>query len=83
MFCPEGVLSDSEEEKGPEAVAQQNTTSVWSNKPSTEQGGYSSEASSERGESKQLCVIHHCIQPGGVNRNMQNFTKACVVEDKR
>ncbi|XP_030261513.1 synaptotagmin-14b isoform X4 [Sparus aurata] len=45
---PEGVLSDSEEEKGPEAVAQQNTTSVWSNKPSAEQGGYSSEASSER-----------------------------------
>ncbi|XP_068564438.1 synaptotagmin-14b isoform X2 [Cebidichthys violaceus] len=46
----EGVLSDSEEDKGPEAVAQQNTTSAWSNacKQSTEQGGYSSEASSER-----------------------------------
>ncbi|XP_037606882.1 synaptotagmin-14b isoform X1 [Sebastes umbrosus] len=46
----EGVLSDSEEDKGPEAVAQQNTTSAWSNKrkPSGEQGGYSSEASSER-----------------------------------
>ncbi|XP_054475064.1 synaptotagmin-14-like [Anoplopoma fimbria] len=45
-----GVLSDSEEDKGPEAVAQQNTTSAWSNKSkqSTEQGGYSSEASSER-----------------------------------
>ncbi|XP_030261511.1 synaptotagmin-14b isoform X2 [Sparus aurata] len=49
----EGVLSDSEEEKGPEAVAQQNTTSVWSNKPSAEQGGYSSEASSERANSIQ------------------------------
>lgn len=83
MLCPEGVLSDSEEEKGPEAVAQQNTTSVWSNKPSAEQGGYSSEASSERGKSKQLCVIHHCIQPGGVNRNRQDFAKACVVEDER
>ncbi|XP_065819491.1 synaptotagmin-14b isoform X3 [Labrus bergylta] len=47
----EGVLSDSEEDKGPEATAQQNTTaSVWSNnrKQSTEKGGYSSEASSER-----------------------------------
>ncbi|XP_036943357.1 synaptotagmin-14b isoform X2 [Acanthopagrus latus] len=49
----EGVLSDSEEEKGPEVVAQQNTTSVWSNKQSTEQGGYSSEASSERANSIQ------------------------------
>lgn len=50
--CPEGVLSDSEEDKGPEAVAQQNTTSAWSGKrkQSNEQGGYSSEASSERGE---------------------------------
>ncbi|KAM6992010.1 synaptotagmin-14b isoform 6-T6 [Tautogolabrus adspersus] len=48
---PEGVVSDSEEDKGPEATAQQNTTaSVWSNnrKQSTEKGGYSSEASSER-----------------------------------
>ncbi|XP_038582259.1 synaptotagmin-14b isoform X1 [Micropterus salmoides] len=52
---PEGVLSDSEEDKGPEAVAQQNTTSVWGNKhkQSTEQGGYSSEASSERANSIQ------------------------------
>ncbi|XP_076612677.1 synaptotagmin-14b isoform X1 [Chaetodon auriga] len=51
----EGVLSDSEEDKDPEAVAQQNTTSVWSNKrkQSTEQGGYSSEASSERANSIQ------------------------------
>ncbi|XP_051264049.1 synaptotagmin-14b isoform X2 [Dicentrarchus labrax] len=51
----EGVLSDSEEDKGPEAVAQQNTTSAWSNKckQSTEQGGYSSEASSERANSIQ------------------------------
>ncbi|XP_065819490.1 synaptotagmin-14b isoform X2 [Labrus bergylta] len=50
----EGVLSDSEEDKGPEATAQQNTTaSVWSNnrKQSTEKGGYSSEASSERANS--------------------------------
>lgn len=54
MFSPEGVVSDSEEEKGPEAVAQQNTTSAWSSKhkQSHEQGGYSSEASSERGESE-------------------------------
>ncbi|XP_056260495.1 synaptotagmin-14b isoform X3 [Seriola aureovittata] len=46
----EGVLSDSEEDRGPEAVAQQDTTSVWSSKRkgSTEQGGYSSEASSEQ-----------------------------------
>ncbi|XP_042246418.1 synaptotagmin-14b isoform X4 [Thunnus maccoyii] len=46
----EGVLSDSEEDRGPEAAAQQNTTSAWSSKrkQSTEQGGYSSEASSER-----------------------------------
>lgn len=45
VFCPERVLSDSEE-----ALAQQNTTSVWSSKQATEQGGFSSEASSERGE---------------------------------
>ncbi|XP_037304977.2 synaptotagmin-14-like isoform X1 [Pungitius pungitius] len=46
----EGVLSDSEEDKGPEAVAQQNPTSVWSHqcKQSSQKGGYSSEASSGR-----------------------------------
>ncbi|KAK5852771.1 hypothetical protein PBY51_006613 [Eleginops maclovinus] len=51
----EGVLSDSEEEKGPEDMAPQNTTSAWSNKSkqSTEQGGYSSEASSGRANSIQ------------------------------
>ncbi|XP_026174473.1 synaptotagmin-14b isoform X2 [Mastacembelus armatus] len=49
----EGVLSDSEEDRGAEADAQQNTTSVWSSKQSTEQGGYSSEASSERATSIQ------------------------------
>lgn len=43
-------MSDSEEDRGPEALAQQNTTSVWSSKQSTEQGVFSSEASSERGE---------------------------------
>ncbi|XP_047194182.1 synaptotagmin-14 isoform X1 [Hippoglossus stenolepis] len=45
----EGVLSDSEEDRGLEATAQQNTTSAWSSerKQSSEQGGYSSEASSE------------------------------------
>lgn len=43
-------MSDSEEDGGPEVVAQQNATSVWSSKQSTEQDGYSSEASSERGE---------------------------------
>lgn len=60
MFCPEGVLSDSEEDKGPEAAAQQNATSAWSSKrkQSTEQGGYSSEASSERGE----CVHAYSTQ---------------------
>lgn len=58
MFCAEGVLSDSEEDKGPEAVAQQNTTSVWSSKQSTEQGGYSSEASSERGERERTAVSY-------------------------
>uniref|UniRef100_G3P0H5 Synaptotagmin XIVb n=1 Tax=Gasterosteus aculeatus aculeatus TaxID=481459 RepID=G3P0H5_GASAC len=47
---PEGVLSDSEEDKGPEAVAQQSPTSAWSHqcKQSSQQGGCSSEASSER-----------------------------------
>lgn len=48
-LCPEGVLSDSEEDKGTEAVAQQhNSSSVWSSKP--KEAGYSSEASSEQGE---------------------------------
>lgn len=52
MSRPEGGSSDSEEERGTEAVAQQKTVSSWDNKckQSTEQGGYSSEASSERGE---------------------------------
>ncbi|XP_028461417.1 synaptotagmin-14b isoform X2 [Perca flavescens] len=52
---PEGVLSGSEEDKGPEAVAQQNPTSAWRNKrkQSTDQGGYSSEASSEQASSIQ------------------------------
>ncbi|XP_069017927.1 synaptotagmin-14-like isoform X1 [Embiotoca jacksoni] len=47
----EGVLSDSEEDRG--AEAQQDTTSAWRSKrkQSAEQGGYSSEASSERGDS--------------------------------
>ncbi|TDH00584.1 hypothetical protein EPR50_G00189850 [Perca flavescens] len=51
----EGVLSGSEEDKGPEAVAQQNPTSAWRNKrkQSTDQGGYSSEASSEQASSIQ------------------------------
>lgn len=55
MFCSEGVLSDSEEDKGPEAAAQQNASSTWSGKQSAEQGGYSSEASSERGERVHTC----------------------------
>ncbi|XP_029903561.1 synaptotagmin-14-like [Myripristis murdjan] len=43
----EGGSSDSEEERGTEAVAQQKTVSSWDNKckQSAEQGGYSSEAS--------------------------------------
>lgn len=60
VFFAEGVVSDSEEDKGPEAVAQQDTTSVWSSKrkQSTEQGGYSSEASSERGEDMHVYCTH-------------------------
>uniref|UniRef100_A0A673AW87 Synaptotagmin XIVb n=1 Tax=Sphaeramia orbicularis TaxID=375764 RepID=A0A673AW87_9TELE len=53
VLHPEGVLSDSEEDKGPESGAQQSSASVWSRKQSTEQGGYSSEASSERANSIQ------------------------------
>lgn len=59
MFCSEGVLSDSEEDRGPEVMAQQNTTSVWSSKQSAEQEGYSSEASSECGESAYCTVLSH------------------------
>ncbi|XP_028253336.1 synaptotagmin-14-like [Parambassis ranga] len=44
----EGALSDSEEDKGPQAMPQQNSASAWSSKQPTEQGGSSSEASSER-----------------------------------
>ncbi|CAK6962758.1 synaptotagmin-14b isoform X7 [Scomber scombrus] len=52
---PEGVLPDSEEDRGPEAAAQQNSTSVWNSKrkQSSEQGGYSSEASSEQANNIQ------------------------------
>ncbi|XP_068198078.1 synaptotagmin-14b isoform X2 [Antennarius striatus] len=53
----EAVLSDSEEDKGPEtathrnaASAQRNAASAWSSKQSAEQGGYSSEASSDQEE---------------------------------
>ncbi|XP_068609954.1 synaptotagmin-14-like [Brachionichthys hirsutus] len=48
----EGVLSGSEEEKGPEVIAQRDAASAWSgkHKPSAEQGGSSSEASVGRGE---------------------------------
>lgn len=49
----DGALSDSEEEKTPGAASQQNSTSAWSkSKRSDEQGGYSSEASSEQGEAR-------------------------------
>lgn len=58
MLCLEAVLSDCEEDKAPEAVAQQNTPSVWGSRQFTEQGGHSSEAS-EHGETS--CVS----QPGG------------------
>ncbi|XP_058469473.1 synaptotagmin-14b isoform X2 [Solea solea] len=49
----DGVLSDSEEDRGHDAAAQK--SSVWSSerKQSTEHGGYSSEASSERVNSIQ------------------------------
>ena len=58
MFRAEGVVSDGEEDKGPEAAAQQNTTSAWSSKrkQSAEQGGYSSEASSGRGETLNVFI---------------------------
>ncbi|KAK9531372.1 hypothetical protein VZT92_010800 [Zoarces viviparus] len=58
----EGVLSDSEEDKGPEAVAQQNATSAWSNecKQSTEQGGDSSDASSERAANRIQRIKKNC-----------------------
>ncbi|XP_075893939.1 synaptotagmin-14b isoform X2 [Nelusetta ayraudi] len=50
----EAALSDSEEEKAPEAEAQQSAPSVWnSSKKSGELGGYSSEASSEHAGSIQ------------------------------
>ena len=60
MLCAEAVLSDSEEDRGPEAVAQQDATSVWSSKRerSAERGGYSSEASSEQGENMHVCYAH-------------------------
>lgn len=75
MFSPEGVVSDSEEEKGPEAVAQQNTTSAWSSKhkQSNEQGGYSSEASSERGESEHVQLEHKLMR---YNRKRENRDQA-------
>lgn len=44
-------MSDSEEDKGPEAAVQQDMASAWSSKEPAEQGGYSSEASSEHGQS--------------------------------
>ncbi|KAM4713137.1 synaptotagmin-14b [Anableps anableps] len=48
------VVSNSEEEKSPEGMTQQNITSAWSKgKQSSEQGGYSSEASSEQAASIQ------------------------------
>ncbi|XP_008395677.1 synaptotagmin-14-like isoform X1 [Poecilia reticulata] len=50
----DGVVSNSEEEKSLEGVTQQNMTSAWSKgKQSSEQGGYSSEASSEQAASIQ------------------------------
>lgn len=63
MSRAEGALSDSEEDKGPQAVPQQNSASAWSSKQPTEQGGSSSEASSERGERSHMNLIqtgtHH------------------------
>lgn len=49
LFRSEAALSDSEEDKSPEAEARQSAPSVWSSKQSGEPGGYSSEASSEHG----------------------------------
>ncbi|XP_061602492.1 synaptotagmin-14b [Cololabis saira] len=45
----DGVVSESEEEKSPEGMKQENTKSAWSSKSqeSNGQGGYSSEASSD------------------------------------
>ncbi|XP_062266904.1 synaptotagmin-14b isoform X2 [Platichthys flesus] len=52
---PEAVPSDSEEDRGPEATAQHNSTSAWSSerKQPSERGGYSSEASSDHANSIQ------------------------------
>ncbi|XP_047184480.1 synaptotagmin-14 isoform X2 [Scophthalmus maximus] len=52
---PEGVLSDSEDDRGLEAAAQQSSTSAWSGdrKQSTGQGADGSEASGEQADSIQ------------------------------
>lgn len=67
MSCTDGVVSNSEEEKSPEGVTQQNITSAWSKgKQSSEQGGYSSEASSEQGETAHMVfslVMQHLFEP--------------------
>lgn len=57
--APEGILSDSEEDRGPEAMAQQNATSVWSSEQSPEQRCDSSEASSEHGERPYCWILSH------------------------
>ena len=49
-------MSDSEEDRDPEAQIPQKPVSAWDNKPkqSADQEGYSSEASSGHGESNTL-----------------------------
>lgn len=55
-LCAEAVLSDSEEDRHQKVAVQRKTTSAWSSErtPSSEKEGYSSEASSDRGEDQEL-----------------------------
>ena len=57
-ICPAGGVSDSEEDRDPEAQIPQKPVSAWDNKSkqSADQEGYSSEASSGHGENHAL---HH------------------------
>lgn len=56
MFLTEEVASGSEEEKDPEAATPENLAFAWSgrSKQSSEQDGFSSEASSEQGEGTHM-----------------------------
>ncbi|XP_071384152.1 synaptotagmin-14-like [Centroberyx affinis] len=81
----EGGASDSEEDRGPEAVAQQKTVSAWDNKrkKSTEQGGYSSEASSERASSIQRIKRDSSLNELQPPPYQDEDTAACVSSRSR